>query len=329
MKKWLSIIVPIYNAEPYLAECVDSLLNQDKPEDSYEVLLYDDGSTDGSLRIAREYGAKYGNVRVFTHPNAGVAETRNAGLREAVGEYVWFVDSDDYICENVLSVLYEWTERERMDMLIFDLVKFSGSRRWKHADFVIRETPVVSGRKAFLDFYYDPVPWNKLLRRAYVEENHLFFMQRWLEDSEWGSRCFYHAERVKAIPLEVVCYRVSDSSLSHSSGNQKNLLEKGMLLGLENHYKYMLDHPDNRFWMRALLLDLRRLHIALDLLECTREERASYVKKERDICRKIRKSLPASLRMDYVVIALCAVHPFLIIGVQRLLREAKAMLRRH
>lgn len=135
MKKWLSIIVPIYNAEPYLAECVDSLLNQDKPEDLYEVLLYDDGSTDGSLRIAREYGAKYGNVRVFTHPNAGVAETRNAGLREAVGEYVWFVDSDDYICENVLSVLYEWTERERVDMLIFDLVKFSGSRRWKHADF--------------------------------------------------------------------------------------------------------------------------------------------------------------------------------------------------
>lgn len=68
MEKWLSFIVPVYNVEDYLSECVDSLLNQDVPSELYEIILYDDGSTDGSLRIAQKYGADYANIRVFTHP---------------------------------------------------------------------------------------------------------------------------------------------------------------------------------------------------------------------------------------------------------------------
>ena len=76
MEKWLSFIVPVYNVEDYLSECVDSLLNQDVPSELYEIILYDDGSTDGSLRIAQKYGADYANIRVFTHLNSGAAETR-------------------------------------------------------------------------------------------------------------------------------------------------------------------------------------------------------------------------------------------------------------
>lgn len=67
--------------EDYLSECVDSLLNQDVPSELYEIILYDDGSTDGSLRIAQKYGAGYANIRVFTHPNSGAAETRNEPLK--------------------------------------------------------------------------------------------------------------------------------------------------------------------------------------------------------------------------------------------------------
>ena len=63
MEKWLSFIVPVYNVEDYLSECVDSLLNQDVPSELYEIILYDDGSTDGSLRIAQKYGADYANIR--------------------------------------------------------------------------------------------------------------------------------------------------------------------------------------------------------------------------------------------------------------------------
>lgn len=85
MEKWLSFIVPVYNVEDYLSECVDSLLNQDVPSELYEIILYDDGSTDGSLRIAQKYGAGYANIRVFTHPNSGAAETRNEAIEKAVG----------------------------------------------------------------------------------------------------------------------------------------------------------------------------------------------------------------------------------------------------
>ena len=80
MEKWLSFIVPVYNVEDYLSECVDSLLNQDVPSELYEIILYDDGSTDGSLRIAQKYGADYANIRVFTHLNSGAAETRNEAI---------------------------------------------------------------------------------------------------------------------------------------------------------------------------------------------------------------------------------------------------------
>lgn len=326
MQKWLSFIVPIYNAENYLRECVDSLLDQNYPKDQYEIILYDDGSTDNSFQIAKEYAEKYSNVYAFTHHNSGVSETRNAGLREAVGEYIWFIDNDDRIFKDILPVLYDWAKGEDVDMLIFGSVSFNGNNYWKNPDFIVKEIPVISGMKAFMSFYYDPVPWNKLLRRAFIEKYHLYFVQRLSEDSEWGSRCFYHAERVKAIAVDAIYYRVFDASFSHKEANRKLLLEQGLLLCLENHYKYMLDHPGNKYWMHALVLDLRRIHnVGLDRLSCTKEEKRSYIYAERTTCRKIIRKLPVSLQMNYVILLLCAIYPPLIINTQRFLRKMKLL----
>ena len=98
MKTLLSIIVPVYNAEKWLRRCVDSLLNQDLPREDYEIILVDDGSTDGSLKICDEYLAAHpGLVRVIHQPNSGVSMARNTGIELAKGEYLSFVDSDDYI----------------------------------------------------------------------------------------------------------------------------------------------------------------------------------------------------------------------------------------
>ena len=130
----LSFIVPVYNVAPYLRKCVDSLLAQDY--DDYEISLVDDGSTDESGKICDEYAASplsaIGTspfseadhstipIRVIHQANAGLSAARNAGIRAANGEYLCFVDSDDYWEENVLGSLMEQVERENLDVLRFD-----------------------------------------------------------------------------------------------------------------------------------------------------------------------------------------------------------------
>lgn len=120
MMKQLSIIVPVYNAERWLRRCVDSLLNQNLPREDYEIILVNDGSADGSALICDEYAAAYsGLVRVIHQPNGGVSMARNAGLDTAVGEYVMFVDSDDYIEPNCLHRIVTHAHSSNAEVLFY------------------------------------------------------------------------------------------------------------------------------------------------------------------------------------------------------------------
>ena len=118
----LSFIVPVYNVAPYLRKCVYSLVHQDFSD--YEIILIDDGSTDESRKICDELSESISDerlvIRVLHQKNGGLSAARNAGLKAAKGEYVCFVDSDDYWEENVLGGLMEQVERERLDVLRFD-----------------------------------------------------------------------------------------------------------------------------------------------------------------------------------------------------------------
>ena len=93
-----SIIIPIYNVEKYLVQCIESVLNQDY--DDYELILVDDGSPDNCGEICDSYLNKNSNIRVIHKKNGGISDARNTGLKEAKGDYVIFIDSDDYICDN-------------------------------------------------------------------------------------------------------------------------------------------------------------------------------------------------------------------------------------
>lgn len=102
---FLSFIIPAYNAEAYLKECLESILHQDLSYDEYEIICVNDGSTDRSLGLLKEYEKAYDNIRVIDQENSGVSAARNIGLDTASGEYVWFVDADDFIGRNVLNML--------------------------------------------------------------------------------------------------------------------------------------------------------------------------------------------------------------------------------
>lgn len=116
----LSVIVPIYNVEKFLPECIESAVNQPfESENDFEVILVNDGSPDNCLSICREYEKKHGNVRVVNQANAGVSAARNAGLDLATGEYVCFLDGDDCFLPGALPPLVSAAEAHDVDMLSF------------------------------------------------------------------------------------------------------------------------------------------------------------------------------------------------------------------
>lgn len=101
---FLSIIIPVYKTERYIRKCLDSCIQQNVSE--YEIIIVDDGSPDNSLSIAKEYASSYNNIKIISQSNAGLSAARNAGLNCACGNYVWFVDSDDWIEDNCLRRIY-------------------------------------------------------------------------------------------------------------------------------------------------------------------------------------------------------------------------------
>lgn len=112
----ISVIVPVYNAEKYLEKCVESIINQTYK--NLEIILIDDGSTDNSLAVCKKMEKKDTRIRVVVQENSGVAVTRNRGIQEATGEYIGFVDSDDYIDEDMYESLYRTIEETKTEYAI-------------------------------------------------------------------------------------------------------------------------------------------------------------------------------------------------------------------
>lgn len=116
----LSIIIPVYNLENYISRCLDSCLEQDLSKDEYEIICIDDGSNDNSLSILNKYSEENTNIKVIHKENGGVSSARNMGLENACGEYIWFVDGDDYISKRCLGFLYDAICSNKADLMIFD-----------------------------------------------------------------------------------------------------------------------------------------------------------------------------------------------------------------
>lgn len=131
----VSVIVPIYNVEEYLEECLDSLLIQTLKE--IEIIMVNDGSTDNSASIAQKYITKSSKFRLIERVNGGLSAARNSGLTQAKGEYIYFLDSDDYLVPNALEVLYNKASIENLDVIKFAAYSFEDHFKelsWEHKD---------------------------------------------------------------------------------------------------------------------------------------------------------------------------------------------------
>lgn len=229
----LSIIVPIYNVAPYLRKCVDSLLAQDIFD--YEIILVDDGSTDNSGIIADEIVrevmddesncqspiANRPTLSVIHQENAGLSAARNAGIAKAKGEYIWFVDSDDYVEPNVLGVLMEQIERDKLDVLRFRYqnVRESGEAFAPYKDMTNYNdySAVPTDGLTFLNerMGNQCYAWQFILRAELCQEE-FFTPGIYFEDTDWTPRVLLHAKRVASLELVVYNYLWREGSITLS-----------------------------------------------------------------------------------------------------------------
>jgi len=180
MKPLVSVVVPVYNSERYIAKCVDSIINQTYR--NLEIILIDDGSTDTSGKICDEYAEKDKRVRVIHKKNSGVSEARNCGIREAAGRYISFLDSDDYFEIETIEISSSVIEAEKADAVIWGY----------YADFLDAEGKVLfskiispnTGNLSKKDnsrlsvdeqFWGIGYVWNKLYRMDIIKENDFWF----------------------------------------------------------------------------------------------------------------------------------------------------------
>ena len=199
----VSIIIPVYNAENFLARCVDSVLGQEYTD--FELLLIDDGSKDKSGAMCDAYAASDSRVCVFHKENAGVSAARNQALSEARGTYIQFLDSDDWMTPDSTKLLVRAAEENDCDLVIADFYRVVGERVSRKGD--IEDEGVMSPEEfaahmmeSPADYYYG-VLWNKLYRRSIIEAHDLRMNAEisWCEDFMFNLEYIRFAERITAL----------------------------------------------------------------------------------------------------------------------------------
>ncbi len=217
MKPSVSIIVPVYNAEACLSRCVESVLNQEY--ESFELLLADDGSRDGSGSICDAFAAADSRVRVFHKENSGVSGTRNLCLSQARGRYLQFLDADDWITPDATKLLVRAMEEHRCDLVVADFYRVVGERVSHKGDIdedgvLSREEYAAHMMENPADFYYG-VLWNKLYRRDIVEKHSLRMDPdiSWCEDFMFNLEYIRHARRFFALQVPIYYYVKTKGSL--------------------------------------------------------------------------------------------------------------------
>ncbi len=201
----VSVIIPVYNTAPYLRECMDSVVNQTLRD--IEIICVDDGSTDGSLAVLREYEKKDPRVRVLTQPNINAGAARNHGMRYAAGEYLSFLDSDDFFELDMLEEAYEKAKEQAAEICVFYCDYFNNeSKSFEGKGAIIKENlpekRPFAGSEVQKNLFKTFVgwTWDKLFLRDFISNNHICFQeQRTTNDLLFTYFAIARAERITIV----------------------------------------------------------------------------------------------------------------------------------
>lgn len=221
----ISVVIPVYNCERYLKQCLDSVLAQSFQD--IEIICVDDQSSDRSVEILSEYAAKYPNLSVYRLKNRGVSSTRNYGVKQATGKYIYYIDGDDYLLPDALEKAFMRAEQAEAEITMFGFKFFWENTKTysyyrdvvlyhqlRERVFSVRSVPEIISCAAV---------WDRLFLRSFILENNIKFADGYLyEDLLYTVETLIHAKRVAMVPDNLYVYR-KDIPTS-ITGTEKNSL---------------------------------------------------------------------------------------------------------
>jgi glycosyltransferase involved in cell wall biosynthesis len=214
IKPLISVIIPVYNIEKYISKCLDSVLNQTLDRDKYEVIIIDDGSTDKSLEICKQKTKGFDNAKIIEHKkNKGLGPARNTGIKEAKGEYLYFIDGDDYIDNNTLENLLELAQEYKADIVTsgFKRVDEKGHILFKKNDYTSLTDDKFENLKMFLASQVTHTAWGKLIKRSLFLDNNIEYPKGIHEDIPVTYLLFWYADKIH-VSDEISYYWVKRNS---------------------------------------------------------------------------------------------------------------------
>ena len=229
-KKCISIIIPVYNCEDYLRECLDSLLDQTLK--NIEIICIDDESTDSSYKILQEYAKKDKRVKVVKQEHSNAGNARNIGMSMAKGEYFLFLDSDDFFDKNLCKKAYLNAHNNKLDVLLFTAYRYDNNTQEKTAYTTLLNTNYLNMRQVYnskdlkdhIFLITSGCPWTKLFRRGFVEEHNLQFQPLSNSNDVYFTRSSVAlAERIMALNEKLVYYRINHGNNTQATKHKKPL----------------------------------------------------------------------------------------------------------
>lgn len=259
----LSIIVPVFNVEPYLQKSVDSLLEQDLPEDDYEIILVNDGSQDRCPEICEGYAKEYRCIRVIHQENRGLSAARNTGIAAAKGRFIQFVDSDDYLESNVLGRIIKQLEESNLDILrinyqnvnesgeVFEPNKYS-KPFVDYSEEICDGLTFLNERLGFACYAVQFIIRTELL----LKDGNGFKEGIYFEDAEWAPRILLQAKRIASSPIIVYNYLFRQGSITRNedSARQRKTIEDK--LSLVSTLQKLGEGTSDRRWFNAMVAQI-------------------------------------------------------------------------
>lgn len=261
----ISIIIPVFNVEQYLKQCLDSIVSQDCS--SIEVILIDDGSTDGSATLCKDYANTYNYIKFLRKENGGVSSARNMGLQHAKGEYVAFIDSDDWVestyIETLLSCIHE---KQPSDIVFFGEHIIQNGQCLTLLPQATKSLERSSVEEAIFQLRYGGErdvfgwTWDKIFRADIIREHHIEFHEdvKFREDELFTFEFCRYITTLQVIPAAIYNYRVREKGLTGQNISANDYLPSS--ISLENCLAYY-QHEGIREYMIHSITSYRALHI--------------------------------------------------------------------
>lgn len=267
MEVMVSVIVPVFNAEQYLIKCLESCVNQTLK--AIEIIIINDGSSDGSLRIAEDYASRYANVRVKSIPNGGLSVARNTGIAMAAGKYVYFCDSDDWLDTECLEQSVHYAEKYSLEIVTFDAhVRYECDGNFSASDYsrydMIDPLQNYTG-KEFVQKYRSVErvsAWMYFVRRDFLERHKILFLPDVVyEDHKFFMDCMLHAVRVRYLPHELYYYRIRPNSIMTSEITLRKVVSPyNLCMGMLDSIEKLYDNTEKKlFWLGYIAEKIKEL----------------------------------------------------------------------